>query len=728
MTTPTKNHCGSQIVRTILCLALLSSAAWALPANAIPLGGWLEAQGSNVTRCVRVLTVIPGEALDQAGIRPGDAILACNAYDFSTSTADVLRVVYNACLPGPTAVTARIAVVRALPGAAVPTNAPEHVALTVAPPRALQCIPMEHDRMARAWELSITTALAVVTQRLVAATQRAQDAWHTRILDHVMQWPGDLSACAHSEAISLEQAARAHQPLACVQRDGHLHRATPAGNPLADFVADLDAAGADAVRAFAALSTAQVAALCASPDDVATAMDTWFYLQDDTNALRYLANWRVLQSALTFNGSQQLVALERLDRWLRPEGLAALTNAVQQLARPTAALTSAGCSGSLLAVITSRWGTIVIGGPERNTYGPEPLAIIDVGGHDSYAERCTVGPARPLSLVLDLAGDDEYVAMRGPGVAAGIAGVDVILDCAGNDYYSCPRWGLGAGFFGIGMLWDMAGNDTYVGERFVQGVGLFGSGMIIDEVGDDVYHAQRFAQGLGLPGGQGCIADLCGNDYYAATPGAASVYGMAGVYNSFAQGAGVGLRLIASGGLGLLLDGAGDDRYTAGEFAQGVGYYLGTGMLVDRRGNDCYRATRYCQGAAAHDAAGALLDSAGDDIYLGRVTACQSAAWDTSVTCLQDAAGNDAYHSVGLALGAACIGSYAQFEDFAGTDDYVFVGAEAAGSSWQPPGETNVAIFADYGGCPDRYAPQGASAAANNTKVLSRCIGVFEDR
>jgi len=74
MTTRTAKQLGPRICLVALCLAV-SGAAWALPANAIPLGGWLEAQGSNVTRCIRVLTVIPGEALDQAGIRP--------AYDYA---------------------------------------------------------------------------------------------------------------------------------------------------------------------------------------------------------------------------------------------------------------------------------------------------------------------------------------------------------------------------------------------------------------------------------------------------------------------------------------------------------------------------------------------------------------------------------------------------------------------------------------------------------------------
>jgi hypothetical protein len=678
---------------------------------------------------VRVLTVIPGEALDQAGVRPGDAILACNDCVFAATSTDVLRVLYAACLPATTAVTARLELVRALPGAAVPTNAPEEIFLTVAPPRALRFTRREQDRMARPWAQAITTALAVVTARLVAATQRAQDAWHTPLVDHVMQWPADLAACAGTEAHTTVQAVGKRQILSPVAaRPADDGAPIVASNCLSLFLADVDAAGDDMVRSFAALSTAEVAALCASPEDIAVAMDTWFYLHDDTNAVRYLATWRVLQSALRVDYARQLMSCAHLQRWLQPGGISALTNAIAALLPPAAPHSAPGCSGELLAVLTSRWGMIVVGGAACNGYGPEPVAIIDIGGHDSYHDRSSAGPARPVSLVLDLNGDDEYVARHGPGVAAGIAGVDVIMDCAGNDYYSCPRWGLGVGVFGVGVLWDTAGNDTYLGERFVQGVGLFGSGLLIDEAGDDVYHAQRFAQGLGLPGGRGSIVDVRGNDVYAATLGAPSVYGMSGVYNSFAQGAGVGFRLLASGGVGLLVDCAGDDRYTAGEFAQGVGYYLGAGLLVDRRGNDCYRATRYCQGAAAHDAAGALLDDAGNDTYLGRVTACQSAAWDTSVTCLRDAAGNDAYHSVGLALGAACIGSYAQFEDCAGTDVYAFVGAEAAGSSWQPAGETNLAMFADNGRCWDTYTPRGASPAANNTCAYTRCIGMFLDQ
>ena len=53
-----------------------------------------------------------------------------------------------------------------------------------------------------------------------------------------------------------------------------------------------------------------------------------------------------------------------------------------------------------------------------------------------------------------------------------------------------------------------------------------------------------------------------------------------------------------SGGIGVLRDREGSDRYTAGVFAQGTGYWGGMGLLLDGAGDDRYDARWYVQGAA----------------------------------------------------------------------------------------------------------------------------------
>ena len=102
------------------------------------------------------------------------------------------------------------------------------------------------------------------------------------------------------------------------------------------------------------------------------------------------------------------------------------------------------------------------------SYDKTPLAIIDTGGNDTYTGRAARGPGKPVSLTIDWSGNDTYLANDGPAVAAGVCGIDILIDYAGDDLYSVSRWGLGAGYFGRGMLVDHTGNDRYIGERFVQ--------------------------------------------------------------------------------------------------------------------------------------------------------------------------------------------------------------------------------------------------------------------
>jgi len=57
----------------------------------------------------------------------------------------------------------------------------------------------------------------------------------------------------------------------------------------------------------------------------------------------------------------------------------------------------------------------------------------------------------------------------------------------------------------------------------------------------------------------------------------------------------------------VLLDAGGSDKYSAGLFAQGAGYWYGVGLLLDEAGNDSYEGVWYVQGSAAHFAVGILV-------------------------------------------------------------------------------------------------------------------------
>jgi len=164
------------------------------------------------------------------------------------------------------------------------------------------------------------------------------------------------------------------------------------------------------------------------------------------------------------------------------------------------------------------------------------------------------------------------------------------LDFAGDDVYRAKDLAQGSSVAGVGILIDYAGNDAYVAVRRAQGQAVGGVGLLIDRAGDDRYHAAMWAQGFGGPLGFGMLDDIDGKDFYyggglylnsylddeAPTPG----------YEGWCQGVGGGFRAVSSGGIGVILDGGGDDVYEYDYLSHGGGYWCGTGFARDFGGND----------------------------------------------------------------------------------------------------------------------------------------------
>ena len=313
-------------------------------------------------------------------------------------------------------------------------------------------------------------------------------------------------------------------------------------------------------------------------------------------------------------------------------------------------------------------GWVIVGSLENNTYDMRQIAaVFDPGGDDSYTwDQPYVGN----QAVLDRAGNDRYVGGATQGPAAGLFGVSLIDDLSGNDHYSGASFACGAGLFGVGILMDRAGNDRYDTGAWSLGTGVFGAGFLFDEAGDDSYRSAVYSQGVGGPLGVGVLVDHAGNDLFRADGVIPSVYGQATVSFAMSQGVGFGVRPLCAGGVGILTDRAGDDRYEGGEFSQGGGYYYGFGMLIDHLGSDLYRGDHFAQGFTAHQAAGVLIDVAGDDCYWSTTSAAQGAAWDTATSLLVDGAGNDTYRGGPLSQGSAAQQGIAALCDLDGSDHY----------------------------------------------------------
>jgi hypothetical protein len=331
------------------------------------------------------------------------------------------------------------------------------------------------------------------------------------------------------------------------------------------------------------------------------------------------------------------------------------------------------------------WGWIrVRGGGSDDVEGSDALLIVDLGGNDTYFGGVAAStPDRCLGLLLDLAGNDEYAA-SGPAQGAGLCGVGVLIDAAGNDHYRAQRYGQGVGQFGLGLLADLGGEDRYSVKYSGQGCGYFGVGLLFDVAGDDEYRIYADGQGLGGVAGVGVLADRTGNDKYVAER-KHSVTGRPSYHSpgidvgvSNVQGCGLGRRGDGSdghswaGGLGALLDGAGDDFYSAGNWSMGSGYWFGIGVLHDREGDDEYHGVAYSQGTGAHFCIGVLIDEAGNDQHLSEANSQIALSWahDFTIGILLDVAGNDLYSVDNSGLACSLNRSMAMLIDLDGDDVY----------------------------------------------------------
>ena len=259
----------------------------------------------------------------------------------------------------------------------------------------------------------------------------------------------------------------------------------------------------------------------------------------------------------------------------------------------------------------------------------------------------------------------------------------MLVDLAGDDTYDAKGSSLGCGLYGTGVLWDLAGNDSYRSRGpWGQGCGHVGVGALIDLEGDDEYDCVEQAQGLGGTLGAGLLIDVKGNDTYLARDdgNVSALYLNQSV--AMAQGCGYGRRAdigdghSLAGGVGILVDGAGDDRYHAQVWAQGCAYWWALGILEDRGGNDQYQNGKYSAGAAAHFAIGVCVDLAGNDRHNERNTTAknqfQGHARDGSIGVFVDGDGDDTYDVNNHCAGAADLNSIGLFWDRRGDDLYTF--------------------------------------------------------
>ncbi len=306
--------------------------------------------------------------------------------------------------------------------------------------------------------------------------------------------------------------------------------------------------------------------------------------------------------------------------------------------------------------------------------------IIDIGGDDKYSGLCwNESIDEPIRIIWDLGGNDTHSCKSWyHGQAAGCLGIAILIDEGGDDTYNAKDFAQGAGIFGVGILYDVSGNDKYYMNQVGQGAGVFGLGILADLAGDDEYSCLFGGQGFAYVRGGGLLLDVAGNDEYVArddeivNPSAQTKE-----HNvSMAQGAGYGRRAdfsdghFMSGGVGFLVDGGGDDNYSAGVFAQAVGYWFGGGFIYEAGGDDRYNGVWYAQAASAHFAPAGLIDVAGDDVYFTLISQCLGNGRDLSNAVFIDLDGDDKYTVPDRSGGCGNINGFGLFVDLRGDDTY----------------------------------------------------------
>ena len=328
---------------------------------------------------------------------------------------------------------------------------------------------------------------------------------------------------------------------------------------------------------------------------------------------------------------------------------------------------TATATGGVLYFGLTEWGPIVIGDSGTNTYDGAFALILDLGGNDTY--DLGASPGIDFSLTIDRAGNDLYRSGESIGLAGAIFGTSTILDLAGNDRYESGHVSLGAGIFGAGVLCDRSGDDTYASGAFSQGAGFLGVGLLVDEAGNDSYTAAMQSQAFGYVMGAGVILDRGGNDTYLTKMSQTDILRYDDHYLSLSQGCAFGYRPDYSGGIGLLIDSAGNDLYSSDIFGQGVGYWYCVGAIVDRGGHDRYSSYQYAQGAGIHLGFGLLEDQSGDDYYVSKGVS-QGCGHDLALGLLADFSGNDCYTAVDLSQGAGSANGTGILYDADGVDSY----------------------------------------------------------
>ena len=259
------------------------------------------------------------------------------------------------------------------------------------------------------------------------------------------------------------------------------------------------------------------------------------------------------------------------------------------------------------SILNTKYGKIAIGGKGNDVYTGNFIAIIDLGGDDTYNLEqfdSQLSYYSPIRFIIDCSGNDNYKG-KDFNIGSGYFGVNFIIDNSGNDTYSANNYSIASGIFGVGIIDDADGNDKYINNNFGIAASFYGIGILNDNKGDDTYESFNYSQSFSSTKGLSILRDNQGDDKYLFKKNG-------GEYN---QASTIGNRISGSGSLSFLLDNAGNDNYLAKYKSQSYAGQNGISVLLDKSGSDYYNSLIFSQASAAQYSIALLRDYLGNDTY-----------------------------------------------------------------------------------------------------------------
>ena len=401
-----------------------------------------------------------------------------------------------------------------------------------------------------------------------------------------------------------------------------------------------------------------------------TEIESWHKIDIDTVPLRqFLDRESKLELHDTELADATLSAADNLDRSALMAAMTELTSAVDTA---IALLRTNTYTGDFEYETDTVLGKIIVTGTGQHVFTNEAFLIIGLGGANVYS--ISAGGAngltgRPISIVIDLGNNTQFVSKRSFSQGSGVFGIGILAALGSNCMFQAKHLSQGAGFFGCGILMTGPGKQTLDADTFCQGAGMFGTGILWQRGENSSCRAAYLAQGFAGPQGVGLLLNECSHNSYFAG-GKYPCPWLPGHFFSLSQGFGYGMRPYAGGGVGILCDLAGHNHYETDVYGQGASYWYSVGLFLDAAGHNRYDAHQYCQGAGIHLSNGALVDWGGNNTYTaGHI--CQGAAHDYSVGMLIDRVGNNSFTGDTTAQGSAINNSFALLLEQAGTNTYV---------------------------------------------------------